>query len=201
MGQTMLAQDDVAGAKALYQKTLAPTAMLPGFWPVWAMLTCWKEKRAEARQMFDAAIAASKGKKGTDPAILTAVARANVQAYTDQKKVGDLDYAINLAERGCSAGAQQPRYFCGLGNAYRKLHKGGEAVQAYRKAGNYAPALYRVASLYQSQRNWDVVVENLNSAIAADPRFAPASLICITTTCCTKKILRRPLLLPINTLA
>jgi tetratricopeptide (TPR) repeat protein len=131
-------------------------------------------KTAEAKQMFDAALAAAKGKKGTDVSILTAVARANVQAYTDQKKVGDLNYALTLLDQAAQQAPTNPDIFVVQGNALRKLHKGGEAVQAYRKAGNYAPALYRIASLYQSQRNWDVVVENLNSAVAADPRFAPA---------------------------
>jgi hypothetical protein len=67
-----------------------------------------------------------------------------------------------------------------LGNAYRKKHDGSQAALAYRKAGNYAPALYRNAMLYATQANyrqpdsWGVVVENLNSTIAADPKFAPA---------------------------
>ena len=57
---------------------------------------------------------------------------------------------------------------------------GADAVQAYRKAGNFAPALYRTAMLYSTQANWrdpnswSVVIENLNSALAADARFAPA---------------------------
>jgi tetratricopeptide (TPR) repeat protein len=174
LGQTMLAQDDVAGARALYQKTLAANGNAPWVMVGMGQIDLMDGKAAEARQLFDAAIAASKGKKGNDPNILTAVARANVQAYTDQKKLGDLDYAIAKLNEAAQLAPNNPDIFVVLGNAYRKKHQGGDAVLAYRKAGNYAPALYRIASLYQSQRNWDAVVENLNSAIAADPRFAPA---------------------------
>ena len=51
-------------------------------------------KATDARQHFEAAITASHGKKGNDPAVLNAVARANIDAYTESKKQGDLDYAI-----------------------------------------------------------------------------------------------------------
>ncbi|NTS42712.1 tetratricopeptide repeat protein [Flavisolibacter sp. BT320] len=174
LGQTMLAQEDIAGARALYQKTLAANGNAPWILAGMGHINLLDGKSAEARQMFDAAIAASKGKKANDVNILTAVGRANVQAYTDQKKLGDLEYAVAKLNEAAQIAPTNPDVFLVLGNAYRKMHRGGDAVQAYRKAGNYAPALFRVASLYQSQRNWDVVTENLNSAIAADPKFAPA---------------------------
>jgi Flp pilus assembly protein TadD len=174
LGQTMLAEDDVNGARALYQKTLAANGNAPWIMVGMGQINLLDGKAAEARQLFDAALAASKGKKGSDVAILTAVARANVQAYSDQKKNGDLDYAIAKLNEAAQQAPTNPDIFVALGNAYRKKHQGGDAVQAYRKAGNYAPALYRIASLYQSQRNWDAVTENLNAAIAADARFAPA---------------------------
>ncbi|HZH37444.1 MAG TPA: tetratricopeptide repeat protein, partial [Flavisolibacter sp.] len=85
LGQTMLAQNDVAGAKALYQRTLTANGNAPWILAGMGHVNLLEGKSAEARQMFDAAVAASKGKKSNDPAILTAVARANVQSYTDQK--------------------------------------------------------------------------------------------------------------------
>lgn len=174
LGQTLIAQEDTAGARALYQKTLAANGQAPWILAGMGHINLLDGKAAEARQQFDAAIAASKGKKGGDPAVLLAVARANVQTYTDQKKLGDLDYAVNLLNQAAQAAPTNPDIAVALGNAYRKKHQGSDAVQAYRKAGNYAPALYRVASLFTSQRNWDVVLENLNAAVAADPQFAPA---------------------------
>src|SRR5690606_73300 len=94
LGQTMLAQEDIAGARALYQKTLAANGNAPWILAGMGHINLLDGKSAEARQMFEAAIAASKGKNANDVNILTAVGRANVQAYTDQKKLGDLEYAV-----------------------------------------------------------------------------------------------------------
>jgi tetratricopeptide (TPR) repeat protein len=174
LGQTLLAQRDIAGAKALYQKTLAANGNAPWILVGMGHINLLEGKSAEARQQFEAAITASKVKKNNDPAILNAVGRANVQSYTDDNKLGDLEYAIAKLTEAAQIAPTNPDVFLTLGNAYRKKHNGGEAVQAYRKAGNYAPALYRVAQLYKTQNNWDVVLENLNSVVAADQRFAPA---------------------------
>jgi tetratricopeptide (TPR) repeat protein len=174
LGQTLISQGDVAGAKALYQKTLAANGNAPWILAGMGHVNLLEGKAAEARQQFDAAIAASKGKKGADVAILTAVGRANVQPYSDDKKIGDLDFAVAKLNEAAQAAPTNPDVFVTLGNAYRKKHAGGEAVQAYRKAGTYAPALYRTASIYKTQRNWDAVIEYLNSAVSADAKFAPA---------------------------
>ncbi|MEO6070446.1 MAG: hypothetical protein ABIN57_00675, partial [Chitinophagaceae bacterium] len=49
---------------------------------------------------------------------------------------------------------------------------------AYTKATQlnpkFAPAFYRMAKIYYTQKNWDIFTRELNSAIAADPSFAPA---------------------------
>jgi Flp pilus assembly protein TadD len=174
LGQTLLAQGDVAGAKSLYQKTLAANGNAPWMLVGMGHINLLEGNGAEARQQFDAAIAASKTKKNNDPAILTAVGRANVQSYSDDKKLGDLDYAIAKLNEAAQIAPNNPDLFVTLGNAYRKKHNGGEAVLAYRKAGAYAPALYRTASIYETQRNWDAVTEYLNASLAADAKFAPA---------------------------
>lgn len=174
LGQTLLAQNDVAGAKSLYQKTLAANGNAPWILAGMGQIDLMEGRAADAKTKFDQAIAASKGKKGTDPAILNAVGRAIVQPYSDDKKVGDIDFAIARLNEAAQAAPTSPDIAVTLGNAYRKKHAGGDAVQAYRKAGTYAPALYRTASIYKTQKNWDAMVENLNAAIAADPKFAPA---------------------------
>src|SRR5829696_1545927 len=176
LGQTLISQGDLAGAKALYQRTLTANGNAPWILAGMGHINLLEGRASEARQQFEAAIAASKGKKGNDVAILTAVGRSNVQPYSDDKKIGDLDYAIAKLNEAAQLAPTNPDVFLALGNAYRKKHAGGEAVQAYRKAGNFAPALYRTGSLYNTQgrTNKDVFIENLNAAIAADPKFAPA---------------------------
>lgn len=179
LGQTYLAQDNVAAASSLYDKALAASGNAPLLLVGKGEVALRQGKQPEARQLFDQAIAASKGKKGNDPAILDAVGRGIVNSYTEAKKLGDLDYAIGKLNEAAQLAPTNQDIFLNLGNAYRKQHKGGDAVQAYRKAGNFAPAIYRTAMLYQTQTQpgqgySDVTIENLNNAIAADARFAPA---------------------------
>ncbi len=174
LGQTYLTTGDVNAARSLYQKTLSANGNAPLIMAGMGQVNLLDGKSAEARQLFESAITTSRGKKGNDPNILVAVARANVNAHTDKNPRGDLAYAISKLNEAAQAAPTNPDIFLTLGNAYRKQHKGGEAIQAYRKAGNYAPALFRIASLYKTQYNWDVVVENLNATAAADPNFAPA---------------------------
>lgn len=176
LGQVLLSQKDTSGAKALYQKTLASNGNAPWILAGMGHINLLEGRNAEARTQFESAITASKGKKGADPLILAAVGRANSQAYTDDRKLGDIDYAIAKLNEAIQLAPTNPDIAVVLGNAYRKKHSGGEAVVAYRKAGNYAPALYRVGSLYNTQGrgNRDAFLENTNAAIAADPKFAPA---------------------------
>lgn len=174
LGQTLIAQGDVAGAKALYQRTLTANGNAPYVLAGTGHIDLLEGRAADARAKFEQAITASKGKKGNDPAILTAVGRANVQPYSDDKKIGDLDYAIAKLNEALQVAPTNADAAVVLGNAYRKKHLGGDAVLAYRKAGNFAPALYRTAGIYTSQQNWDAVLENLNATIAADAKFAPA---------------------------
>ena len=174
LGQTYLGQGDVNAAASLYQKFLSSNGNAPLVMAGLGEVELLQGKSGDARQHFDAAIAASHGRKGNDPNVLDAVGRANVDVYTDAKRIGDLDYAIAKLNEAAQLAPNNPNIFLDLGNAYRKKHDGTSAVQAYRKAGNYAPALYRTAMLYRTQNNWDVVNENLNDAIKADPKFAPA---------------------------
>jgi Flp pilus assembly protein TadD len=180
LGQTMLAQDNIQGAKSLYEKALVTNGNAPLILVGMGHVELVEGKKAEARQRFETALTASRGRKGNDPVVLNAVGRANVVSYNDRTKHGDLDYAISKLNEAAQLAPANPDIFLNLGNAHRKKHNGSEAVQAYRKAVNYAPALYRTAMLYKTQTSyrqpdsWGVVLDNLNNAINADPKFAPA---------------------------
>lgn len=179
-GQNMLEQDDVAGAKALYEKTLAANGNAPLALVGMGHVDLLEGRLAEGRQRFESAISASKSRKGNDPTVLTAIGRANVDAYTEKNKNGDLDYAIAKLNEAAQREANNAEIYLVLGNAYRKKHEGGQAVVNYARARTLAPNFampsYRLASLYKTQQNWDVVNEHLNNALTADPKFAPAYL-------------------------
>ncbi|MBA2746849.1 MAG: tetratricopeptide repeat protein [Flavisolibacter sp.] len=180
LGQTHIAQNNILAAKGIYEKALSTNGNAPLLLVGIGHVDLLEGRKPEARQRFESALTASKGRKGNDPTILNSVGRANVNAYTDKSKLGDLDYGIAKLNEAAQLAPNNPEIFLNLGNAYRKKHNGSEAVQAYRKAVNFAPALYRTAMLYKTQTNyrqpdaWSVVLDNLNNAITADPRFAPA---------------------------
>ena len=187
LGQTYIAQKNIAGAKSVYEKAAASSNNAPLLMAGLGHVALLEGRGPEARQQFEAAIAASRGKKGNDPAILNAVGRANVDAYTEATKFGDLDYAIAKLNEAATVAPNNADVYLNLGNAYRKKRdasSGGLAITNYNKAkslsANLAVAPYRSAMLYKTQvnyrqpDNWGVVLDNLNAAITADPNFAPA---------------------------
>jgi tetratricopeptide (TPR) repeat protein len=185
LGQTYIGENKLADAKSVYQKAAASSNNAPLIVVGLGEIDLMEGKAPEARQQFETAINASHGKKGNDPNVLNAIGRANIDAYTEKSKMGDLDYAIAKLNEAAQLAPNNADIFLNLGNAYRKkTGSGGLAITNYMKAKQINPALaaasYRAALLYKTQvkiqypDNWSVVLENLNNAIAADPTFAPA---------------------------
>ncbi len=173
LGQTHLINQDVPGARAVYERALAANGNAPLILVGMGHVELIEEKKSEARQRFETAISLSRGKKGEDPNILNAIGRANVESST-----GDIAYAIAKLNQAAQLAPNNSDIHINLGNAYRKAKEGGQAITSYMRANANLPALanYRMARVYETQRNWDVVIEHLNRAIAADPKFAPAYL-------------------------
>lgn len=187
LGQTYIAQKNIAGAKSVYEKAAAASNNAPLLMVGLGHVALLEGHQPEARQQFEAAIAATRGKKGNDPNILNAVGRANVDAYTEATKLGDLDYAIAKLNEAAQLAPNNADIYLNLGNAYRKkrdANSGGQAIINYTKAKSLNPGLavasYRAAMLYKTQVNyrqpdsWSVVLDNLNAAVAADANFGPA---------------------------
>ena len=63
LGQTLIAQNDINGAKAVYQKTLSTNGNAHWILAGMGQINLLEGQAAVARQQFEAAIAASKGKK------------------------------------------------------------------------------------------------------------------------------------------
>lgn len=186
LGQVLIEQDNLAGAKTLYEKALMTNGNAPLLMVGMGSVELLEGKKTEARARFENALNASKGRKGNDPDILNAVGRANVMAYSASKPYGDLDYAIAKLTEATERDAKNPDIYLNLGDAYKKKgNRGGDAILAYRKAlelnPSFAVAPYRAAMLYRTQQSsyrnpdaWTNVIDQLNLAIKADPAFAPA---------------------------
>jgi tetratricopeptide (TPR) repeat protein len=177
LGQTHFDDDKNKLAKEVYEKALPASnnhpLLLVGMGHVYLV----ENKLNEARQNFETAITMSKDKKGKDNAdILNAIGRANVDA-----KTGDYKYAEQILQRAVAVNPKNPDIFINLGNAIRKSRPGEagkDAFEAFRNAitlnPNFPYAYVRIAKLFETQRNWDLVLENLNKALSIDPSFSLA---------------------------
>ena len=182
LGQTLLGMEDIAGAKAVYDKALMASANAPLLLVGRGQIDLAENKVSEARQRFETAITMTRGKKGDDPIVLNAVGRAITNTYNVKEKTGgDISYAVQKLQEAALRDPKNAEIFVNLGNAIRKEKPGeggGQAFQNYQKAAevnpNFAVSYYRTAQLFQTQRNWDLYEKYLNDAVAKDPRFAPA---------------------------
>lgn len=173
LGQTYLDMDVNASARQAYEKALLANGNAPLLLVGMGHVELLEGKTNEARQRFETALTMSRTRKGDDPVILNAIGRANVDA-----KLGDLPYAIEKLEQAVQKDAKNPEIYLNLGNAYRKANPGqggGQAYTNYQKAlqvsPNFAVAHIRIAKLFETQKNWDLVLQNLNAAVTKDPSF------------------------------
>ena len=181
LGQTMIANKDVPGAREVYSKGLVASANAPLLLVGMGQVELNENKSSEATQRFETAITMTRGKKGDDPAILNAIGRAITNTYTDKEKKGDINYAVEKLEAASQKDANSGEIFLNLGNAYLKQKPGeggGRAFEAYTKATavtpNFAMPYFRLAKLFYSQKNFELYEKYLTDAIAKDARFAPA---------------------------
>lgn len=181
LGQAYLGADDVAGAKALYQKALNDGVNDAWIWIGSGHVQILENNDVNsAKQKFEQAITATKGKKGAEnPDILNAIGRAMADGNSQQ---GDPQYGIDKLTRAAQLNPKDPSIEVNLGVCYLKQgsEKGGPAVEAFteatRRNPQYAEAYWRIGRIYQSQSNVEFMNEWFGKAIAADPAFAPVYL-------------------------
>jgi len=171
LGRTLIAQKDTAAAKALLQKMLTTNGSAPLLLVGMGEVELMEGKNNDAKQRFETAISLTKAK---DVMVLNAIGFANVDA-----KAGDANYAIEkltLATQTKNFNNQDTWII--MGDAYRKLVDGGNAVLCYQKAlainPKLAQAKYRIGLIYLSQNNKEYFIPAFEDAIKMDPNYAPA---------------------------
>jgi tetratricopeptide (TPR) repeat protein len=171
LGQAMIHQKDTTGAKALYQKMLATNGSAPLLLVGMGEIELMQGNNNDARQRFETAISLTKGK---DINVINAIGLANVET-----KAGDANYAIEKL----TAATQIKNFnnadtWLTIGDAYRKLLDGGNAVTAYIKALGINPKLaaakFKIGIIYYTQNNKDYFLPAFEDATKLDPAFAPA---------------------------
>ena len=182
LGQAFLEDDEIAPAKALYQKALTDGVNDPWIWVGMGHVETLEGADINTvKQKFEQAITATVATKGKnkgnpDPAILTAIGRACADGSS---KHGDPQYGIEKLKKAVELDLKSPEPYIYMGICYLKLggDRGGEAVEAFREATvrvpNYAAAFYRIGYIYQSQSNLEAMNEWYGKAIAADLTYAP----------------------------
>jgi tetratricopeptide (TPR) repeat protein len=170
-GQTLLAMKDSIAAGDLYSKALQTNGTAPLLLAGMGEVELRMGKTTDARQRFETAISLTKGK---DIDVLNAVADANIDP-----KAGDATYAIEKLNMATQVKKfNDPRTYILMGDAYRKLVDGGNAVQSYNKAltidPKYAEAKYKIGKIYLTQNNKDYFLPAFEEAVQADPAYAPA---------------------------
>ena len=170
LGQTMLEQKDSVAAKNLYQKALQQNGNAPLILIGMGEIELREGKTNDARQRFETAISLTKGK---DVEVFNAIGRANVDARS-----GDPTYAIeklNLATQ--VKGFKDAETYVIMGDAYRKLIDGGNAITSYQKALTLDPKMaaanHKIAKVYLTQRNSEIFLQFFDKAIQLDPTYAP----------------------------
>ncbi len=171
LGQAYLGLEDVAKAKQTYQTGLQTTTTSPILLAGMGHIELIENKATDARNHFDMAVNGSKSK---DIEVLLAVGRAN--AYT---KAGDANYGIAQLQKATTIKKfNEPAVFVVIGDSYRKLVDGGNAVLAFKNALNlnpkYAAAKHKEGLIYESQKNREYFLPAFEEAVALDPNYGPA---------------------------
>jgi tetratricopeptide (TPR) repeat protein len=127
-------------------------------------------RNAEADELFQYSIDKTKSKNAE---VLKSVARW----YVELNSV-DASAALPLLENAARRAKKDAEIYYLEGKAYRKLHKGTEAYQAFQEAldrdEDFAAAYYELGRIFQTQKNADVYTDYFTKAIKAEPGFAPA---------------------------
>jgi tetratricopeptide (TPR) repeat protein len=170
-GQTLLAMKDSVAAQELYSKALQTNGNAPMLLAGMGGVELRFGKAQDARQHFEMAIQLTKQK---DVLVLNAVAQNNIEASQ-----GDPQYAIEKLTLATNIkNFNNPTTYVLMGDAYRRLIDGGNAVQAYQKALTLDPKLaeaeYSIAKIYLTQNNKDYFLPDFEKAVEMDPAYAPA---------------------------
>src|SRR5450755_1961480 len=174
LGQTMIHRrdtHDTAGAKALYQKMLATNGNAPLLLAGMGHVELLYGNKTDSKQRFETAISLTKEK---DIQVLNAVAYANIDA-----KAGDPNYAIQkLTTATLIKRFNDAETYVLMGDAYRRLLDGGNAVINYQKALDLNPKLaeaeMKIGIIYLTQNNREFFLPAFESAVTMDPAYAPA---------------------------
>ncbi len=167
---TYLKQD--LASEAADTLALAPASVQenPYYLVAYGGLLLNTNKPDSANHYFEQAVAATKSK---DAGILAAIAEAHIESDN-----GNIPYALEMLEKAQKRDKKNADLFVLQGNAFRKMHKGSEAYQAYQEAigvdKKSANAYFQLGRIFLTQKNAEMYLDFFNKSIEANQSFAPA---------------------------
>ncbi len=136
----------------------------------WAHILLDSNKTTEAHALIEDVLSASRNK---DENALWAAGKANVESVH-----GDSLWAVELLKQAVKRDKKNAQIYVTLGDAYRRLIDGSNAVIAYDQALNYEPklaeAMFKKGRIYKSQKNAIIYVDRFNQALEMDSTYTPA---------------------------
>ncbi len=167
---TYLLQDEAGKAKDSLAAAPSSIAQDPYYQVACGELLLAMDKKDSAQTLFLQAVDRTRSK---DAAILTAIAEAHIEM-----KQGDPQFALEMLDRAQKRDKRNAYLNVAAGNAYRKMHKGTEAYQAYKEAidknKKMAAAYFNLGRIFRTQKNSELYLEYFQQAIEANNAFAPA---------------------------
>jgi len=177
LGELYMQEKKAASAKDVFQKGYEQAVnnkLSKKEYPlIYTGLAHWKLSQGmkeEAAKELEEVLGATKYKNST---ALLAAARAHLT--TGQ---GDAKKAIEYLEKAINRDKKNPALYIAMGDAYRKLLDGANAVSAYRDALEFkslnAEAYYKLGKIYKTQKNDEIYLDRFTKAVEADANYAPA---------------------------
>ncbi|MFN9113490.1 MAG: tetratricopeptide repeat protein, partial [Bacteroidota bacterium] len=171
LSQAFLGLEEAVKAREVLQSSLNANPNDPLLLAGMGELELMNNKKEVARSLFETALTVSKEK---DLEVLHAIGRANVNA-----KEGDANYAIIQLQKATQLKKfNDANVHITIGDAYRKLLDGGNAVLAYQSAlalnPQLAAAVYKEGLIYKTQKNKEFYLPAYERAVSMDPIYGPA---------------------------
>lgn len=176
LGELYLRQGNLSGAYNIYKKKAGEELQQdynkkksPLVYIGWAHVLIDTGRVAEGKALIESILIKTKN-KNVDA--LSAIAMVNMDSTT-----GDLQRAIQLLGLAINREKKDASLYNLLGDAYRKLHDGSNAVLNYNLALEADPAnaeaMYKKGKIYKTQNNPDVYMDRFKLAYAMDSTYAP----------------------------
>lgn len=181
LGQSYLESDEILGtrlenARKVYAAGLSASGDAPLVKVGMGHVELLADRTEEARLLFEAALVATRDRKGDNPHIAYAIGRA----LHDADKA-DFAWGVRLLEDATTKSPKNPEMWVLLGNLHRKANPGeggNQAFMSYSRAlevdSTHGAAYLRRSRMAEKAQDYELQKALLDKAVAKNPGFSAA---------------------------